>query len=191
MEELRIGGKVKEGYMGGYAWTGCNYKGYMSYSEINKIVKKAFKNKYPNIKVSCTGKSYSGGQSCSGTITTKLNETIYSYDEFVKNADKNNYYPIMSTWYYLEDGTCKWGEALDTETRMKSTYNSYVKRLMSGERMTRVGDLDKSIIKPNVIKMVEYLNDLYDSFNDEDINGMVDYFDTLFYKNIELCCVNE
>lgn len=38
-EEVKVGGTVKEGYLGGSTWTGCNYHGYMRYSEINKIVK--------------------------------------------------------------------------------------------------------------------------------------------------------
>lgn len=193
MEELKIGGKVKEGYMGGYAWTGCNYNGYMSYGAINKLVKKAFKSRYKDVKVSCTGSSYSGGQSCDGTITTKLNDTIYDYYLFVKNCKENGYYPMMSSWYYLDDGSCEWGEGLDDETRYKATYNSYVKSLCSccGERLNRLSDLDKSILKPEVIEMVEYLNALYDSFNDVDVNGMVDYFDVLFYKDITLKCVEE
>ena len=44
MEEIKIGGKAEVGYMGGSKWTGVNSTGgYMRYSDINKIVKKAFK----------------------------------------------------------------------------------------------------------------------------------------------------
>lgn len=194
MEKLRIGGEAKVGYMGGNAWTGCNYKGYMRYSEINKIVKKAFKDKYPNVKVSCTGKSFSGGQECNGTIILKLSDAVYSYDEFVENANKNGYYPMINSWYYCEDGSCVWGEKIDKDTRLKCTYNNYINGITCkyyGERLNHVSDLDKSILKPEVIEMVEYLNALYDSFNDYDINGMVDYFDTLFYKDVEIRCENE
>lgn len=185
MEEIKIGGKAEVGYMGGSKWTGVNACGYMRYTEINKMVKKAFKNKYPNIKVSCSGKSFSGGQECCGIVFLPLDEMLVSYDEF----KKSDYTPSWHNWYYI-DGECIWGESpkLTNEMRMKATYDNYKKILSSwsGVSMERADDLDKAILKPSAIEMVEYLNDLYDSFNEYDVNGMVDYFDYNFYKWVHL-----
>ena len=48
MEELKIGGKAETGYMGGIKWTGVNAtNGYLRYTEINKLVKSAFRKRYP------------------------------------------------------------------------------------------------------------------------------------------------
>ena len=184
MEELEIktGGKAETGYMGGSKWTGCNATGYMRYTEINKIVKKAFKKKYPETKVSCSGKSFSGGQECNGVIFMKLEEILVSYDEFAKSG----YSPNWSTWYYI-NGKCIWGESpeLTDEMRLKAYYEDYKKRLTgNGERVERISELDKCILKPAAIKRINYLNALYDSFNAYDVNGMVDYFDVNFYKDV-------
>ena len=189
MEEIRIGGKAEIGYMGGSKWTGINSTNrYMSYAEINKIVKKAFRAKYPETKVSCTGKSFSGGQECNGTIFMDINDILITYEEFLKS----DYCPRWHTWYYI-DGECVWGEdpKLTHEMRMKSIYESYKKTLSrwSGVRITTslISDsLDKILLKPAAIERIEYLNALYDSFNRYDVNGMVDYFDVDFYKDVSI-----
>lgn len=184
MEEIKIGGKAEVGYMGGSKWTGVNSTGgYMRYSDINKIVKKAFKNKYPETKVSCSGSSFSGGQECNGVVFMKEEEILKPYEEFVKSG----FVPTWSTWYYI-DGECIWGESpkLTNEMRLKATYENYKKCLHDwcGIRMERFGELDKAICKPEILERASYLNALYDSFNAYDVNGMVDYFDVNFYKDV-------
>lgn len=181
--EIKTGVTMKEGYMGGIAFDGCNYHGYMRYSEINKLVKKAFKNKFPGTKVSCTGSSFSGGQSCDGTITLTADD-IYTKVEYAKLADEKGYWPQTNGWYGDQ-----WGETLSLEERISITYDVYLNRLTgkySGVRMTHIGELDELILKPAAIEKVKYLNNLYDSFNSCDNNSMVDYFDNLFYKNVEV-----
>ena len=184
-ETIKIGGKFKDGYMGGVAWTGTNYHGYMRYSDINKIVKKAFKAKYPNDKVSCTGKSFSGGQECNGTLFIH-NCDIYTLEEFMKNAKEKGYYP-NAYWYYV-DGECIFHEnpKLTYEIKLECVYKSYVKNLKgySGCIARNIDDFDKLVLKPDVIEKLSYLKGLYDSFNDYDVNGMVDYFDVMFYESI-------
>lgn len=185
--EIKIGGKAETGYMGGSKWTGCNSTGrYMSYAEINKIVKSAFKKKYPKAKVSCTGKSFSGGRECCGTVYMKESEILKSYDEFKKSG----YFPRLNGWYYI-NGECIWGEdpKLTTEMRLKATYENYKKCLHNRIYMERASELDKAICKPEILEMAEYLSDLYDSFNSYDVNGMVDYFDVDFYKDIYIKAV--
>lgn len=186
MEELEIktGGKAEVGYMGGSKWTGCNATGgYMRYTEINKIVKKAFRKRYPETKVSCSGKSFSGGQECNGIIYMKLEDMLVSYDEFKASG----YSPVWHTWYYI-DGECIWGEdpKLTEEMRLKAVYESYKKSLYGycGSNVERISELDKCILKPAAIERINYLNALYDSFNAYDVNGMVDYFDVNFYKDV-------
>lgn len=184
-ETIKIGGKAREGYMGGSAWTGINYHGYMRYSEINKLVKKAFKAKYPNDKVSCTGQSYSGGQSCNGTLFIHRSD-IYTLEEFMENANKTCFYP-NATWYYI-DGECLFHESpkLTREIKLKAMYESYVKTLKgySGCIAKNIDEFDKLVLKPEAIEKLTYLKALYDSFNDYDVNGQVDYFDVMFYESI-------
>ncbi len=193
MEEIKIGGKAETGYMGGSKWTGINSHGYMRYSEINKIVKKAFRQRYPETKVSCTGSSFSGGQECCGTIFLKVDEALVPYEEFAKSG----YYPNSQTWYYI-DGEVIWGESpkLTLEMKMKSAYESFKKSLSSysGVRMSisTVSDsFERKILKPEAIEKIEYLNALYDSFNSYDVNGMVDYFEVDFYKDVSLKLITE
>lgn len=68
----------------------------MRYSEINKIVKKAFQKKYPGVKVSCTGSSFSGGQDCRGVIILPVEKCTKTFEEFRADIDK----------YYQEKGYC-------------------------------------------------------------------------------------
>lgn len=189
MEEIRIGGKAEIGYMGGQKWTGINSTNrYMSYGEINKIVKQAFRKKYPETKVSCSGKSFSGGQKCNGIVYMNLEDILVPYEDFLKSE----YTPYWHGWYYI-NGRCVWGEdpSLTNEMRMKAIYESYVKRLKnySGVRITTSvisESLDKCLLKPEAIERIEYLNALYDSYNSYDVNGMVDYFCVDFYKDVSI-----
>ena len=190
-EEIKIGGEVKEGYMGGSAWTGVNYKGYMRYSEINKIVKKQFNLKYPNDKVSCKGKSFSGGQECSGTLFIHAAD-VFTLEEFKARAKEKGYYP--NAYWYRVGGKDVFHESptLTYDIKLESVYNSYVKTLhgYSGCIARNIDEFDELILKPQVIEKLKYLNALYDSFNDYDVNGQVDYFDVMFYKFIYLECVD-
>lgn len=190
MENIKIGVEVKKGYMGCNAYIGRNYKGYMRYSEINKIVKSEFKKRFKDVKVSCKGNSFSGGQECNGTIMMKLNEIVRPYDEFIKRVEETNYYPKMSGWYIVGKEAV-WGEKLSYEERIKATYEGYVSRLNNRVRINGVDELDKAILTEKAVESVEYLNDLYDSFNYDECNGMVDYFDVMFYKSVEIKVVEE
>lgn len=192
MKELNFNVEMKEGYLGGIAWTGCNYNGYMNYGEINKIVKKAFNTKYKDAgvfyKISCTGKSFSGGQECNGTLTMNLNDAIYSFDEVIENKNKyfNKNHCCFSPTRYLNMWDC---DVYNTpyEEQLKVLYNKYVKRLTSyGELINKCDELDELILKPLAVNMVNDLNAMYDSFNDYDVNSMVDYFDVMFYKDVKL-----
>ena len=178
---MNVGTIAREGYMGGTAFTGVNYKGYMRYTEINKLVKKAFKEKYPDVKVSCRGQSFSGGQSCDGTLYIDLKKSIYSLEEFKAKCKEANYYGLDYRW--LND---KPAELMTIEERIEAIYYNYINILKAGMRKDRCSDEDKRILKDDVIEQVTYLNDLYDSLNEEDINGMVDYFDVCFYKSVEI-----
>ena len=193
--------EIKEGYMGGFAFTGCNYKGYMRYSEINKIVKKEFKAKFPNVKVSCTGSSFSGGQSCDGKIIVNLNDAIYSLDEVREKIE--DYYKehkycfqvahFLNDWdiknYYNNVECDRYNTSY--ENQIEVLYNKYINYYKGGSHMNNgLNEFETLLLKPEVIEMVNYLNALYDSFNDCDNNGMVDYFSNMFYKDVELKLVD-
>lgn len=189
MENIRLGGVAETGYMGGQKWTGVNSGEYMTYAEINKIVKKEFSKKYPKVKISCRGKSFSGGRECHGTVKLPENEIMVDYEQFL-NSD---YEPSNRGWYVVE-GECVYGEhpKLTREIKMKSLYEQYKKMLKgySGVSMTHIRELDRLLFKPEVIEKLEYLNALYDSFNSYDVNGMVDYFDVNFYKDVYLSALD-
>lgn len=76
---------------------------------------------------------------------------------------------------------------------LHKVYDNYVNRAADGYQgisINNLDELDKMILKPEAYEMSLHLNALYDSFNDYDINGMVDYFDTLFYKQTYLRTIN-
>ena len=55
----------------------------------------------------------------------------------------------------------------------------------------RADEVNDLLLKPRAKECVAYLNDLYDSFNYDECNGMVDYFNVMFYKSVELVLVDE
>lgn len=187
VNEIKTGVIIKEGYLGGFAFDGVNYKGYMRYSDINKLVKAAFKKSYPDIRISCTGSSFSGGQECNGKITATKAEAIRSFEEFKKEVEA--YYKekgyCFQVFHYINSWDC---QDLSYDEALKVAYDNYISRLAWGLRCDHLDELDKMILKPRYYKALSYLNDLYDSFNSCDNNSMVDYFDNLFYKGVSLAC---
>lgn len=185
--QIKTGVIVKEGYLGGFAFDGVNYRGYMRYSEINKIVKQAFKKSFPDIRISCTGSSFSGGQECKGRLLAQKSEAVRSFEEFMQKVEA----------YYKEKGYCfqvfqyinTWqAQDLNYNEALKMAYDSYISRLKWGHSCEHLDELDKLILKPRYYQALNYLNELYDSFNSCDNNSMVDYFSNLFYKFVYLQC---
>ena len=186
-ETVKTGIIIKDGYLGGFAFDGVNYRGYMRYSEINKIVKQAFKKSFPEIRISCTGSSFSGGQECNGRILATKAEALNSFEEFKKAVDNyyNNHGYCFQVFHYLNTWEA---QDLNYYDALKKAYDLYISRLAWGLNCNSLSELDQLILKDKYYKALKYLNDLYDSFNSCDNNGMVDYFSNLFYKGVSICC---
>lgn len=187
VNEIKTGVIIKEGYLGGFAFDGVNYKGYMRYSDINKLVKSAFKKSFPEMRISCTGSSFSGGQECKGKIRATKAEAVRSFEEFKKEVDafyKEKGY-CFQVFHYLNSWT---SEGLSYDEALKTAYDNYISRLSWGCNCENLDELDKMILKPRYYNALVYLNNLYDSFNSCDNNSMVDYFSNLFYKFVKIQC---
>lgn len=181
---IKTGGTTFEGYMGGYGWSGINYNGYMSYAEINKIVKKEFKNKYPQAKVSCRGSSFSGGQECIGTLYIKESDikTLEQFrQEINKYYDEKHY--CFQVAHYLGWWDC---DIYNTpyDQQVEILYNKMVNLYKGSHNLRNINEVDEMLLSKEVLEQHKYLNALYDSFNYCDNNSMVDYFDNNFYKFI-------
>ena len=188
-EQKNFSVKVKEGYLGCHAYVGSNYKGYKPYAEINKEIKKAFKEKYQNVKISCTGKSFSGGQDCRAVITLNEQEAVETLDKVKEKINKfydiNGYCFQINRYLYNKYEQ----EAIEYDEAIEKVYNSYIERLKcewSGRCMNHMDELDQIILKSKTFEMLRDINNMYDSFNYEENNSMVDYFNNMFYKHIEL-----
>lgn len=186
--EIKTGGVASEGYMGGTAWTGCNAgRQYWHYAQVNKIVKKEFKRRFPDVRVSCRGSSFSGGQDCRGTIHMRVEDAFIPFDEYMKKAEREGYFPSCSWYryngrdYYCEDPALTWPQ------RREAVYRSTIAHANNyGVDVKRIDGFLEFALTDKAKAAARYLAALYDSFNQTDINSMVDYFDVLFYEFIEL-----
>lgn len=181
-----FGGTVADGYMGAVAWYGNHSKQYLHGAELSKAIREAFKSAgIKGVSVSC--KTYSGGQSLTVTIKTSTEDFI-SQNEFV-----NNYQISTSGWIYTSlRGECVhvdeyFGKMTAEEQRKtreaaaKCEYEKYTQHEVSLNHYY----LDKySMYTPEFAAKLHLINRIILSYNYDDSNGMVDYFNTNFYYDI-------
>lgn len=187
MENLKFNVEVKDGYMGCNAFVGSNYKGYMRFTEINKIVKSEFKKAYKNVKISCRGSSFAGGQDCTATLILNKEQAIKSFEEVKKAIEeyynKNKFcFQVCRYIYYYDNDNDLLNQSYDTQ--LKYVYDNYIKSCEGGRHSNNIDEIDEIILTTEAYNMIKLLNNMYDSFNYTENNGMVDYFDNMFYKNI-------
>ena len=180
--------KKSEGY-GGCRWDGSNAHKHLYGADLSKAIREAFKE--CKIKgVTVRAKTYTGGQSITISIKTTEQDFI-SFEEYKKECMKrmdferfNYYYDENRNHYYwtkLYDMPREKSEHL-YEMAIKNTYETYIKgRQLNEHFFDKYECFSESFkVKLNMIKKV------VDSFNYDDSNAMIDYFDRGFYESYEI-----
>lgn len=174
--EIATGGVVGDGYMGGGEWTGCNSSRWLSYSEINKIVKKEMQRLFPGIKFATRGKSFSGGQSSTFYICLPSSE-LFANEEIAREVFNENIF--KSYWLYLPDGSSVPASMANDEQRERAFLKLWED--LHGQRYIDAGYAE--YLTEKAAKMYYKAKELYQSFIHDESNSMVDYFDRSLYDS--------
>ena len=182
-----LGGTISDGYLGATRWDGNKSGKYLHGAELSKAIREELKRQgIKGCSVSC--KTYSGGQSVRVKVATTAADFV-DRDEYINNYS----YKDLGYWLVTEDGEQihrdKWF-TLDADEQQR-TLRSHAARSYD---YSRSHDID--ISHYYIDKYTEYteafraklhkINAVLDTFHYDDSNGMVDYFDTNFYRDIEV-----
>lgn len=181
-----FGGTVSDGYLGATAWDGNHSGKYLHGKELSKAVRESLK--IAGVKgatVSC--ETYSGGQHLYVKVKT-TDADFVSESEFI-----DNYEIKTSGWIY----TSLTGESVHTDeyfgrmtaeeqqkTRTAAAKCEYEKYTQRENSLNQYYLSDYRMFSPEFAAKLQLINRVILSYNYDDSNSMVDYFNTNFYYTI-------
>ena len=183
-----LGGTISEGYLGATRWDGNKSGKYLYGAELSKAIREELKAQgIKGVSVSC--KTFSGGQE----VTIKVKATASDFigrDEYINDYAAGKY-GLSAARFYTEDG-----ESVHRD-KLFSLSNEEQHRIIRSHA-ARAYDYsishDIDINHYHIDSYTEYteafraklhkINAVLDTFHYDDSNGMVDYFDTNFYRDI-------
>lgn len=180
------GGTLSDGYMGAIRWDGVKSHKSLYGSDLSAAIRADIKK--AGIKgATVSVKSYSGGQSI--TVKARINPNEYTPEsEYIERyqiePDHNWIYtdertqPIFYTDYFSMDAQER------EKIRILAAKYSWKCATTHQSCYGSVDRLD-AITEP-VQKRLRMIVDILESYHYDDSNGMVDYFDTNFYWDIEV-----
>lgn len=169
-----------DGYLGAVEMTGCNYSLNNDITDINKIVKKQMKKAFPMFKTKTSSKKYSGGQSI--TFTLLVDQSYLKSDDELVEVLADHYFRYPGSWNlgrninrYSDFEEVKAAVILNLDRLKEAAFNEY--------------NTFEYFFNDQAIEALNYAKQLYKSFNHDDSNIMVDYFDRYFYDNYKIVAV--
>lgn len=174
---------VTDGYMGGGAFYGSRSSEFLYGSDLSKAIRAALKSGgIKGVTISC--KTYSGGQSIIATIKTTVTDFI-SKKEYIDNYEikpsfswiwtgKENIF--RDTYYSLTN------EEQENIRRAAATAN--YEKALNGIDINHYYIDQYSEFTPEFLEKIKTVNYIIKSFNYDESNPMVDYFNTNFYWSI-------
>lgn len=172
----------EKGYCRG-AWTGNNYNGNLTLKEIAKKIKNELKRLYPDVTFSITSELYSMGQSLHISLMSAKKDIFKSVEQAIEDADGksicyNRIYAHPENW----EGLTEW-DLERSRQAIESIKHEIEKKYIQInhyhiESELTLNDYGKELLK----KACELAN----SFNYDDSDGQIDYFDTNFYLHLNV-----
>lgn len=182
-----LGGTISEGYLGATRWDGNKSHKHLYGAELSKAIREELKRQgIKGCSVSC--KTYSGGQSVRVKVAASAADYI-SREEYVDSYRIND----AGHWLTTEDGEQihrdEWF-ALDADEQQR-TLRSHAAReydyYISGSHEINHYKIENNKIYTEAFRAkLSRINAVLDTYNYDNSNGMVDYFDTNFYRDIEV-----
>lgn len=175
---------VTDGYMGGGAFYGSRSNQFLYGSDLSKAIREALKAAgIRGVTVSC--KTYSGGQSITATVKTTEADFV-GRDEYIANYEiKPSFSRIWtgSESIFVDDYYNMPGEKQE-EIRKAAALANYEKSL-KGISINEHYIEKYNEFTPSFLSKLEAVNNIIKSFNYNESNAMVDYFNTNFYWDID------
>ena len=188
------GGEFSKGYMGATRWDGKNSHKSLYGADLSKAIREDLK--AHGVKgVTIANHSYANGQSITATCKPK-DKDIIPYDEWQKRIKFIT--DVCKDWVPVNEGdedNPRWGNihiekfyTLDADEQ-KRIFEDCKK--LEYERLQRLNDVsyrledDKLPFTGEFIRKLSMVKACIDSYNYDDSNSMVDYFDTNFYYSIK------
>ena len=173
------------GYMGAQGYRGNNAFRNLYGADLSKAIREALKSekiKGVTVKVS----TYSGGQSI--TLTIKATPADYvPMSEYVRKSDLKDFAPFdwirdpetgkdVSIW-----DAYNWPMEKQ-ETVKELLADQHMENFMTGKQQLNHYYLERyTEFKPQFLRKLHFINQIVTSFNYDESNSMVDYFDCGFY----------
>lgn len=188
---VELGGKVGEGYLGGGEWTGKEFEKadhYLSYGEINKIVKRELTKRFPMYSFKTRGQSYSVGQSSCCYIQMKQEDLFIDRETAIKKLMENL---CWNGWhgYVDEDGQYHnvWGEEFFKSPELIEKCCAYRYDDIVSRYSIDCYNVPEEMLTEKAKEVYTMAKDLYLSFIHDETNSMVDYFDRNLYDDYKFC----
>lgn len=189
------GGVISDGYLGATRWDGSNsHKGLFG-AELSKAIRAEFKKcNIKNVTVAC--KTFTGGQEIKISITPAPGD-LKTFEEYAaaKNSCRN--FNQFAPWDWVHDYTnnkdvhiCDIDKLPEEEKARIYSENikKYYSEWLAGDvlNLNRGPEVYKDIFTQRFIDKLALIKKIVDSFNYDDSNSMVDYFDRGFYEDYYL-----
>jgi len=179
--------QTRPGYLGAIAWDGSNAHKGLYGADLSAALRQAFKTVgIKGVTVSC--KTYTGGQHI--TLSIKAGAADYvTAEEYAANCRLHDF--AAFGWVtdtdtgetVHEQDTCSWdGEKLDRVTRALAL-QSYADMTQHKADLNHYHIDSYKVFAPAFIEKLHLIRKVVDSFNYDDSNSMVDYFDRGFYES--------
>ncbi len=190
-KEYEAGGETFEGYMGATGWKGKNYDIHMDIKDIAKIIRSQFRKKFPNYKISVKISRFSGGESLTAKVWMHLSD-LMPKDQFVKQASETPWNYSHGYWFGYPDANGRWQNipaenlynmSMEEKIEIFDRYYDYYINHYTNDEYADI-NYGAEPIPLLYDEPLKYVKGLIDSFNYDDSNSMVDYFNVNFYDHI-------
>ena len=186
--EYEPGGETFDGYLGAVGWKGKNLDFSRDIKDIAKIVRSQFRKKFPGYKINARISRYSGGQSMRVYVLIPQTD-LMPKDQFVSESVQNPWKYLKGSWGWIGYPNPDGSEGRERPDILgeisKEERADYFSRYYDHELERYTGDADINVgAQPIPLlndEALRYVKALVDSFNYNDSNSMVDYFDVNFY----------
>ena len=190
-DPLATGTIYSDGYLGAIKTDGVHSNKYLYGKDLSNAIREHIKGAgIKGVTVSC--KSYTGGQNLTVKIKLDPSTDLIPFDEYLAQ-----YAVHPHNWYYYDNGekfpSQIHGEqywTLDDQERdtmrVKFAEYDYYKRISAGVELNHYHLTAENYPEyaPEFFKKICAINTIVRSYNYDDSNSMVDYFDTNFYYDL-------
>ncbi len=190
---IEKGGDFSEGYLGANRWDGIHSHDNFALKDINKYLKQICKKNY-DVEIRTKYSSYSMGQSTNIRVLVTKDDFI-PFEDFKKlfyETDDRQFYNFVfnnafaNDWesYSYDVYECSDNFNRMTEEQRNETLKGWYEWYITHDREYDIRSSEEAfvqLLKDNVKKAIKEILGTLCSFNYDDSNGMVDYFDTNFY----------